>query len=430
VLALSVGTFSFVTIELLPIGLLPLIGADLDRSLSAAGLLVTAYAVVVVLMSLPLTLLTRRVPKRSLLGGLLAGFALAALGSAVAPNFGFLLGSRIVTALTQALFWSVVTSTAVGQFPVQRRGRIVGALTAGTSLAAVVGLPVGTWIGQQAGWRMAFVVMSVVAIATCAAVVSALPTVRPEDEPARTADAPNLRRYLVLLLVITLALTGMFTAYTYVSAHLVDVAGLPPSALSAALLVSGLAGVLGAIAGGTVLPTRSTTALVLPLATMTTALWLLYLAGRQVPVAVTAFALLSFGATSFAAGVGGRMLLVAPGSTDLASAGGSTAYNIGIGGGAGLGGLIVAKSDGVHDTALVAALFAGAALTLLLCEPLLASPAARSGDGRSGGEPWPWSRSRPSRTNAGSDPGCGPGKASRSRPPRADRPEADQDHWR
>jgi DHA1 family inner membrane transport protein len=372
VVARSIGTFSFVTTELLPIGLLGLIGADLHRSLSAAGLLVSAYAVVVLLVSVPLTLLTRRVPKRMVLGGLLAVFAVAALGSAVAPGFGFLVAARVVTAITQALFWSVVTSTAVGQFPPEKRARVVAALFTGSSLAPVVGLPIGTWIGQQAGWRVAFATLSLLAITTCIAVVFAVPTVRPEDEPARSGDAPDVRRYTVLLLVIALAITGMFSAYTYVTAHLVDVAGLPPSALSAVLLLSGIAGFLGVLTSGTVLPGRPRLVLLLPLATMTTALWLLHLAGRQAPAAVVAFTLLSFSVSSFAVGLTGRVLLVAPGSTDLASAGSSSAFNAGIGAGAWIGGLVAAGPGGVHATALVAGLFTGAAFLLMICEPWIA----------------------------------------------------------
>jgi DHA1 family inner membrane transport protein len=371
VAALSIGTFSFVTTETLPIGLLPQIGADLNRSVSGTGQLVTAYAVVVVLVSIPLTLLTRRVPKRMLLGGLLAVFSLAALASAAAPGFEFLLAARIVTAVTQALFWSVVTSTAVGQFPPKHRARVVAALFTGSSLAPVVGLPLGTWIGQQAGWRMAFAALAVLAVGTCATVVAAIPTTRPEDEPARTGDAPSLRRYVVLLLVTALATTGMFTAYTYVTGHLVQVAGLEVDALSAVLLLSGIFGILGALASGTVLRGWERLSLLVPLATMTTAFWLLQLAGRAIPAAVLAFALLSAAASGFAAGLARRVLLVAPGSTDLASAGCSSAFNLGIGAGAWVGGLIVASPAGVHATALAAGILTGSAFLLMACEPLI-----------------------------------------------------------
>jgi predicted MFS family arabinose efflux permease len=377
VAALSIGTFSFVTTELLPVGLLPLIGADLDRSLSAVGLLVSAYAVVVVLVSIPLTILTRRLPKRLVLGTLLAVFAVAVLASALAPTFGFLVAARVVTALTQALFWSTVTSTAVGQFPPEKRGRVVAALFTGSSLAPVVGLPIGTWIGQQAGWRAAFAALAVLAIITCTAVVFALPTVRPEDEPARSGEAPDVRRYVILLLVTALTITGMFTAFTYVTAHLVEVAKLPSSAVSGVLLLSGIAGVCGVVTSGTVLQSRPRLLMLVPLATMTTGLWLLHLEGRRAPAAIAAFLLLSFACSGFAVGLARRVLVVAPGSTDLGSAGTSCAFNIGIGGGAWIGGLIADGPGGVHATAFAAALFAGAALILMLCEPWIAPAAAQ-----------------------------------------------------
>jgi predicted MFS family arabinose efflux permease len=306
-----------------------------------------------------------------LLGGLLAVFAVATLSAALAPSFAFLLAARIVTAVTQALFWSVVASTAVGRFPPERRAQVIAALFTGSSLAPVVGLPIGTWIGQQAGWRVAFAGLSVLAVTTCAAVVTALPTIRPEDEPARTGESPDVRRYVLLLLVTTLAITGMFTAYTYITAHLVDVAGLPSSALSVVLLLSGLAGTLGVIVSGTVLPRRPWTVLLVPLATMAAALWLLQLAGRQIPAAVVAFSLLSFAGSSFASGLAARVLLVAPGNTDLASAGSSSAFNLGIGAGAWIGGLIAASPGGVPQTALAAAVLASAALALMLGEPLI-----------------------------------------------------------
>ena len=378
VLALSIGTFSLVTTELLPVGLLPLIAADLHRSLSGTGMLVSAYAAVVLVASLPVTLLTRRVPRRILLGATLTVFSISALASALAPGFGALLAARVVTAVTQAMFWSIVVSTAVGRFPADKRARVVGALFTGTALAPVVGLPLGAWIGQHAGWRVAFAGMAAIGLAVGAAAVLALPTIRPEDEPAGTGEEPHLGRYVVLLAVTALAITGMFTAYTYVTAHLVDVAGLSPSALSPVLLICGVAGVLGTITSSAVGPRRPRLVLTLPLAVMTGALWLAQLAGNHVPTAVLAFSLLSFAGSGFAADLAGRMLLIAPGGTDLANAGTSSAYNLGIGGGAWLGGMLVAGPGGVHGTALAGGLFTGAALILMLSEPGIA-PVRRLG---------------------------------------------------
>ena len=132
---------------------------DLDL-LYAGNLLLDSSGLVVVAASLPLAHLTRRVPRRLLLSGLLAVFVLASWASAAAPSYGVLLAARVVTALSQALFWSIVVSTAAGLFPPRLRGRVIAVVFAGSSLAAVLGLPVGTWFGQQAGWRTAFLALS------------------------------------------------------------------------------------------------------------------------------------------------------------------------------------------------------------------------------------------------------------------------------
>ena len=116
-LALAVAAFAYVTTETLPIGLLLLITADLDVSPSTAGLLVTCYGLVVVAASIPLTHLTRRVPRRLLLSGVLAVFVVTSWVSAAASSYSMLLSARVVTALSQALFWSVVVPTAAGLFP-------------------------------------------------------------------------------------------------------------------------------------------------------------------------------------------------------------------------------------------------------------------------------------------------------------------------
>jgi hypothetical protein len=126
-LALAVAAFAYVTTETLPIGLLLLITADLDVSPSTAGLLVTYYGLVVVVASIPLTHLTRRVPRRLLLSGVLAVFVLTSWVSAAASSYGMLLAARVVTALSQALFWSVVVPTAAGLYPPRVRGRVIAA---------------------------------------------------------------------------------------------------------------------------------------------------------------------------------------------------------------------------------------------------------------------------------------------------------------
>ena len=156
---LSLSTFAYVTTETLPIGLLPLIAHDLGSTASAVGLLITAYGLVVVLASIPLTRLTQRIKRRHLLCGLLAVFVVATAASALAQDYQTLLVSRIVTALSQALFWAVVTPATAALFRPEVRPRALSILYAGNSVAALAGVPAGTWLGQQTSWRAAFLVL-------------------------------------------------------------------------------------------------------------------------------------------------------------------------------------------------------------------------------------------------------------------------------
>ncbi|MFC0526943.1 MFS transporter [Phytohabitans kaempferiae] len=385
--ALSVAAFTFVTTEVLPIGLLTVMADDLDRSRSEIGLLVSGYAGVVVLASIPLTRLTRHIPRRQLLTVALAIFVVAVLVSAAASSYWVLMAARLVIALTQALFWSVVGPTATGLFPPEARGRAVARLSIGAALSPVLGVPVGTWIGQQAGWRVAFLVMAAAGLATCVAVATLVPTYAPAEGGAARGTAPDARRYAVLVVACAVGVGGSLTAYTYVTPFLLDVSGFDPAALGPLLLVSGAAGVAGTLIVGRFLDRSPWGALAAPLTVTVAALLTLYALGAAKPVAVVAVALTVLAYAAFAAAVQYRTLQVAPGSTDLAGAGTSTAFNLGIAAGSLLGGGLV-QTAGVRSVALAGAALAAAALALLLAEPRLArsapSPtgAARTGSGR------------------------------------------------
>jgi MFS transporter, DHA1 family, inner membrane transport protein len=371
-LALAVATFVYVTTETLPIGLLLPISADLGVSPSAAGLLVTWYGLVVVATSLPLTQLTRRVPRRLLLSGLLAVFVLATWGSAVASSYSVLLTARVVTALSQALFWSVVVPTAAGLFPARRRGRVVAVVLGGGSLAAVLGLPLGTWLGQQAGWRTAFLALSGIGLAAMVAIAAWLPAGAPGHGHAARGTAPDARRYLTLMAATVLAATGTFAAFTYIAPFLTEVSRFPAAATGPLLLVRGVAGIVGVAAGGVLVDRRPWAAMIVPVAGQAAALLGLYVLGGTPVVAVGLVALsgLSFGALTTA--LASRVLQVAPGSADLAAAGASTAVNVGITAGAFVGSVLL-PGFGVRGTALAGGLLSLAALVVVLGEPLVAA---------------------------------------------------------
>ncbi|MGC4768301.1 MFS transporter [Micromonospora sp. DT44] len=361
---LSLAAFAFVTTELLPVGLLTHIAVDLDRSRSRVGLLVSGYAVVVVLASVPLARLTRRIPRRHLLGVTMFLFAAANGTAALAHTYATLAGARLVTAVAQALFWSIATATVIGPFPLAVRGRVVALFGAGVTLAPVLGVPLGTWIGQQAGWRASFAALAGIGLVIAAAVLVLVPTYPPEAGGAARGTAPDGRRFAVLLTATALGVGGFLTLQTYIAPFLLDVAGFTDAALTPLLFTAGVAAVVGTLLSARTLDARPIASLLTPLSIGTAALFGMYGLGVLRPGAVAFLAGLGLAYAAFASAVQNRMLHLAPGSTDIASAGVSTAFNVGIAGGSLLGGALL-PTVGARVLALVGGLLTLAALLLL-----------------------------------------------------------------
>ncbi|GAA3924680.1 MFS transporter [Actinomadura viridis] len=388
VAALAVAAFCFNTTENLPIGLLRFIAADLDTSPSAVGLLVTGYGIVVAAVSVPITRLTVRVPRRPLLSGVLLVLVLMTWAAALAPGYGPLLAVRVVTALGQALFWPVAVVTAAGLMPPERRGRAASYVFAGGSLAIVLGVPAGTWLGEAAGWRAAFGALGVLALGALAAVAALLPDGPPGQGHAAAATRPDARRFRLLIVVVVLAVGGFFTAYTYIAEFLTEVTGVPEPALSPLLLANGAADVAGLAVAAALVDRGSRRLLGGAAAVMAVALLGLFAFGAAPAGAVAGLVLMGLAIPAIATGMQARVLETAPGNTDVASAWASAAFNVGIAGGA-LGGGLLLPVYGVRATALAGALAVAAAAVLVGAERLLARPGRPREPGRAppGGEP-------------------------------------------
>jgi len=369
--ALAVATFCYVTVEVLPIGLLTVIAADLHKSRSQTGLLVTGYALVVIIASIPLARVTQRVPRRLVLGVTLGVLVLATLASAAAHSYSVLLAARLVTALTQAMFWSVVASTATGMFPAAVHGRVVSRLSMGNSLAPVLGVPVGTWLGQQLGWRAAFLVTAALALGTWLAVVTFLPTSAPAEGSAARGSAPDAVRFRIIVIVTAVVVTGFLTASTYITPFFLDVSHFSAGSLGPLLFVSGVAGVAGAFLVGLTFDRRPWQTILVPLALLTAGLLGLYLTGGIQLAAVVFLGLSGLGFGALPPALQARTLQIAPGNTDMASAAISSAFNIGIAAGSLLGGLLIANV-GTRSVALAGGLLTAAALVILLGDMRLA----------------------------------------------------------
>jgi MFS transporter, DHA1 family, inner membrane transport protein len=371
-IALSLSTFIYVTTETLPIGLLPQIAGDLGTTPSAVGLLVTAYALVVVIATLPLTRATHRWPRRRLLVVLLMIFAVANVLSALAPNYPALLGARVVVALSQAVFWAVVVPAAAALFRPAIRGRALGILYAGSSTGPLAGVPAGTWLGQHTDWRVPFLVLSAVGLAILVVLLALLPAGPAGQSDTDRGTAPDTGRYWTLVLVTAVMVTGAFVAFTYITPFLTEVSGFDEAAIGPILLLRGLAGLAGVLVAGLVVVRWPWHSLLVVTVVQAVALIVQYTSGGNGVVAVVAVSAAALALSGMTAVLGTRILQVAPGSTDLASAGMSTAFNVGITGGALIGSLLLTGA-GVRSTALVGAVLAVVAVAAVLAEPWLAS---------------------------------------------------------
>ncbi|MGA4838066.1 MFS transporter [Streptomyces sp. G45] len=373
--ALMLGAFAFNTTENLPIGVLPLMARDLDRPLTAVGLLVSGYGLTVALVSVPIARATRSVPRRLVLCALLAALLLASVVSALVASYGVLVVCRLVTAVAQALFWAVMGPVAVGLFPPEVRGRVIGALSVGGSLALVLGVPGGTWLGQHAGWQVPFLVVGALAVPSLLVIAAALPRSRPEEGHGTRGVAPDARRFAVVLCVTALTVTGVFAGYTYVSEFLVDESGFSASSVSGLLLLLGGTGIVGVAAYGRFLDRFPRATLGLPVTTQAVALLGLYAAGTSRPAAIAMIVLLGASLGPVFMATQSQVMHVAPGRTETAVAANGAAYNAGVAAGALAGGLLL-PLVGVRGTFLVGGLLTVAALLLLLAE--------HSGGGRGG----------------------------------------------
>ncbi|MFI8513326.1 MFS transporter [Streptomyces sp. NPDC085460] len=371
------AAFTFNTAENLPIGLLDVIADGLHVSVSAVGLLVTGYGLTVAVASVPLAHAVRAVPRRHVLTALLAALVVSSLVAALAPSYGVLLGARLLTALAQALFWAVMGPVAVGLFPPEVRGRVVGALSVAGSLALVLGVPLGTWLGRQSEWQVPVALLAGLGGASLVTIAALLPTSRPEEEPAAYGLGPDARRFGIVLATGALAAAGAFTAFTYVVTFLGEVSGFAPGTVSALLMAFGLACLAGVTVTGALLDRFPRAALTAAVTAQAVGMLGLYATGTD-PVAAVAFLVLVGGALGpVFMTTQNAMLHCAPGRTDIALAANSGAYNAGIAAGAALGGLVLSLAD-VRGTVLAGGLLSAAACAVLLAGQALGSRTRRA----------------------------------------------------
>ncbi|WP_445061063.1 MFS transporter [Streptomyces sp. SAS_260] len=379
------AAFTFNTAENLPIGLLELIADSLRVSVPAVGLLVTGYGVTVAVASVPLAHAMRSVPRRHVLTALLTALVVSSLVAAAATSYGPLLAARLLTALAQALFWAVMGPVAVGLFAPEVRGRVIGALSVAGSLALVLGVPTGTWLGRRDGWPVPVVVVAALGFVSLVTIATLLPTTRPDEERAAYGTRPDARRFGTVLAAGTLSATGAFAGFTYIVRLLGKVTGFSPNAVSALLVVFGIACLIGVTLTGTLLDRFPQATLVTAVATQAVGLLGLYLFGTDPVPAVLSLILMGGALGPVFMTTQNAMLHYAPGRTDIALAANSGCYNAGIAAGAALGGLVL-RFGGVRGAFLVGGVVSVGACAVLVGAGVLWRGSTGAGQGGVGEE--------------------------------------------
>jgi predicted MFS family arabinose efflux permease len=346
---------------------------DLNTTTSAIGLLVTGYALVVLVATVPLAHVTRNIPRRWVLAATIGLVVIGTVWGGAAHSYGSLLAARLVTALAHALFWVAVLPGTTGLFPPRVRGRVTARLAIGNSLAPLLGIPAGTWLGEHTSWRVTFWVAAGLSVVIFALVVFLFPTMKPSASGAAKAPFPDRKRFSFQLVATALIVTGAFGLLVFVTELLRDLAGFSLSMIPGLLLIQGVAGLLGALVIARFLDRFAWESLVVALLLVLVALVVLAAFGQHGWVAVAAIALFGFAFTAIPPTFSHRVMQNAPTSADMGIATSSAIFNLGIAGGSGLGALLVA-TVGVRMVPLMGAVLIVLGLLAVLAERRFCAP--------------------------------------------------------
>ncbi|MEJ1169395.1 MFS transporter [Variovorax sp. CCNWLW235] len=369
-LALTAGAFGIGTTEFVIMGLLMQVSADLHVSITAAGLLISGYALGVAVGAPMLTIATRKLPRKTVLLALMAIFTLGNLACALAPNYELLMAARVVTSLAHGTFFGVGSVVATGLVAPERRASAIAIMFTGLTAATLLGVPAGAWLGLQYGWRATFWAVTLIGVLAFAVLAIFVPRVKGEAKPAPLRDelAVLARPQVLLGLAMTvLGFAGVFVVFTYIQPLLTQVTGLPESAVSPILLVFGGGLAVGNILGGKLADRATMPAVIGTLVALAAVLGAMQFTIGTPFTAVVFVGLLGIASFATVAPMQLRVLEKASGAgQNLASSLNIAAFNLGNALGAWMGGVVIDHGPGLRALGWVAALLTLVGLAIAL----------------------------------------------------------------
>ncbi|WP_340673032.1 MFS transporter [Brevibacillus agri] len=340
--ALTLGAFAIGMTEFIIMGLLPEVASDLHVSIPLAGLLITGYALGVAAGAPVITIATHKMPRKALLLFLMILFIVGNALAALAPNYTVLMLARILAALTHGSFFGVGSVIAAELVPKEKRAGAIAIMFTGLTLANILGVPIGTFLGQAYGWRSTFWAITVIGAIAFVGIVLLVPKV--------ASAASSLRQELgvlkrpavhVALLMTVFGFGGVFTAFTYIAPILVDITGFSPGSVSYILVLFGVGITIGNIYGGKLADRKLFPSLLGILALLTVVLALFSLTALSKPLTLVTVFVLGIAAFGTVPGLQLHMLNTAKEAPTLASTLNIAAFNLGNALGAYIGGVVI-----------------------------------------------------------------------------------------